>query len=61
MNKLVISNDVAQREDEAGLTLVDALTECYKNAKLSIERYRVGFLCVKLWRSYKIGRSKFIP
>ena len=32
LNKLVISNDVAQTEDEVDLTLVDALAECYKNA-----------------------------
>ena len=28
LNKLVISNDVAQTEDEVDLTLVDALAEC---------------------------------
>ena len=32
LNKLVISNDVAQTEDEVDVTLVDALAECYKNA-----------------------------
>ena len=32
LNKLVISNDVAETEDEVDLTLVDALAECYKNA-----------------------------
>ena len=57
LNKLVISNDVTQTEDEADLTLVDALTECYKNAShwstrrqiLSIIADKVTYRTLQSW------------
>ena len=57
LNKLVISNDVAQTEDEVDLTLVDALAECYKNAShwstrrqiLSIIADKVNYRTLQSW------------
>ena len=57
LNKLVISNDVAQTEDEVDLTLVDALAECYKNAShwstrrqiLSIIADKVSYRTLQSW------------
>ena len=57
LNKLVISNDVAETEDEVDLTLVDALAECYKNAShwstrrqiLSIIADKVSYRTLQSW------------
>ena len=57
LNKLVISNDVTQTEDEVDLTLVDALAECYKNAShwstrrqiLSIIADKVNYRTLQSW------------
>ena len=48
-NKLVISNDVAQTDDEVDLTLIDALAECYKNAShWSIRRQILSIVADKV-------------
>ena len=57
LNKPVISNDVAQTEDEVDLTLVDALAEFYKNAShwstrrqiLSIIAEKVNYRTLQSW------------
>ena len=57
LNKLVVSDDVAQTEDEVDLTLVDALAECYKNAShwstrrqiLSIIADKVSYRTLQSW------------
>ena len=48
-NKLVISNDVAQTDNEVDLTLIDALAECYKNAShWSIRRQILSIVADKV-------------
>ena len=57
LNEPVISNDVAQTEDEVDLTLVDALAEFYKNAShwstrrqiLSIIAEKVSYRTLQSW------------
>ena len=57
LNKLVISNDVAQTEDEVHITLVDALAECHKNAShwstrrqiLSVIANKVSYRKLQSW------------
>ena len=57
LNKLMISNDFAQIEDEVDLTLVDVLAECYKNAShwstrrqiLSIIADKVSYRTLQSW------------
>ena len=66
LNKLVISNDVAQTADEVDLTLVDALAECYKNAShwstrgqiLSVIADKVSYRTLQSWFP-GLTRSRF--
>ena len=57
LNKLMISNHIAQTEDEVDLTQVDTLAECHKNAShwstqrqiLSIIADKVSYRTLQSW------------